>query len=306
MQREIICGILAIAVLLLLIRLLRLRHQLRQIAAELRRSREQNYNRKLTVPLFDRALNEAASEINHNLDFQQKRKIAAELAEQRLRQSVSDIAHDLRTPMTVIKGNLQLIEQSEQLTPAGKEQLAVCSEKVSVLKKMADDFFELSVLESDSSAVPLQKVSLTALLMQFVADHEAVIRMHALEPEIQLPEQTVYVMADPDMLNRMLDNLLNNTLRYAKGSFTLRLEADGVVFENDVENAKLPEPSRMFERSYRADASRSSGNAGLGLYIVRLLAEKQRAEVSAALSGRLLSIRLRSQPAERARGESVY
>ena len=73
MQREIICGILAIAVLLLLIRLLRLRHQLRQIAAELRRSREQNYNRKLTVPLFDRALNEAASEINHNLDFQQKR-----------------------------------------------------------------------------------------------------------------------------------------------------------------------------------------------------------------------------------------
>lgn len=297
MQRDIICGILLLAVLLLLIRLLRIRHQLRSIAAELRRTRDQDYNRKLTVPLFDRALNEAAAEINHNLDYQQQRKLAAELAEQRLRQSVSDIAHDLRTPMTVIKGNLQLIEQSEQLTPAGREQLAVCSEKVSVLKKMADDFFELSVLESDSSKVPLQKVSLTAVLMQFIADHEAVIRMHELEPDIQFPAQTVYVMADPEMLNRMLENLLNNTLRYAKGSFVLRLEPDGAVFENDVESAKLPDPSRMFERSYRADASRSSGSAGLGLYIVRLLAEKQQAEASAALSGSQLSIRLRFQRA---------
>ncbi len=292
-----LAGGLGLCCVILLAYLVLLRKQLRNITEELRKNRETDYNRRLSLTLFDRALNDAAAEINNSLDHQQMLKYTAQRAENNLRQSISDIAHDLRTPMTVIKGNLQLIENSGELSEKNAEYLSVCSEKADALRQMADTFFELSVLESDRGTVPLHTVNLTNLLMQFLADHEPVIRMHALEPDVILPEKTVFVMADPQLLARMLENLLNNTLRYAQESFQIRLEPDGVCFSNAVDAAALPDPERIFDRSYRAEASRTGRNAGLGLYIVRLLAEKQKAEASAQLDGAQLVIRLRFRQA---------
>ncbi|MBR5723296.1 MAG: HAMP domain-containing histidine kinase [Oscillospiraceae bacterium] len=288
-----LAGALGVCCLLLLVYLLRMKRQLYKIAEELRKNMDTDYNHRLSVTLFDRSVETVAAEINRSLDYQQRLKYTAQCAENNLRQSLSDIAHDLRTPLTVVKGNLQLIAGSGELTGENQDYLAVCTEKADALRQMADAFFELSVLESDSRPVPLQKVDLTKLLMQFIADHEPVIRMQNQEPEVVLPPHTVTVMADPQMLGRMLENLLNNALRYAQGSFQIRLEQDGVVFANTVAPENRPDPARLFDRSYRAEPSRTSKNAGLGLYIVRLLAEKQQAAAEASMDGDLLTLRLR-------------
>ena len=292
-----LAGGLGICCVLLLLYLLLMRRQLRKIAAELRKNAETDYNRRVSLMLLDSALSETAAEINCCLDHQQKLKYSAQCAESNLRQSLSDIAHDLRTPLTVVKGDLQLIAGSGELSAGNMAYLEVCTEKTEAIRKMADTFFELSVLESDRAPVPLQKVNLTNQLMQFLADHEPVIRMQQAEPEVVFPEKTVFVMADPQLLLRMLENLLNNTLRYAQGSFQIRLEQDGVSFANAVDPAARPDPARLFDRSYRVDTARTGSNAGLGLYIVRLLAEKQEAAVEAALDGDLLTIHLRFREA---------
>ena len=277
----------------LIVYLLLVKRQLKKIAEELRKNMDTDYNRRVSVTLFDRSVEAVASEINRSLDHQQRLKYTAQCAENNLQQSLSDIAHDLRTPLTVIKGNVQLIAASGELTGENQDYLAVCSEKAETLRQMADAFFELSVLESESKPVPLQKVDLTKLMMQFIADHEPVIRMQHQEPEVVFLPQTVTVMADPQMLGRMLENLLNNVLRYAQGSFQIRLEQDGVVFANTVAAENRPDPARLFDRSYRAEPSRTGKHAGLGLYIVRLLAEKQHAAAEASLEGTLLTLRLR-------------
>ena len=165
-----LAGGLGLCCVILLAYLVLLRKQLRNITEELRKNRETDYNRRLSLTLFDRALNDAAAEINNSLDHQQMLKYTAQRAENNLRQSISDIAHDLRTPMTVIKGNLQLIENSGELSEKNAEYLSVCSEKADALRQMADTFFELSVLESDRGTVPLHTVNLTNLLMQFLAE----------------------------------------------------------------------------------------------------------------------------------------
>lgn len=268
--------------------------QLRQVTKELHRNLDPAYNRQITVTLLDSSLSRLTAEINCSLDAQRRLKRDAERAERSLRQSVSDIAHDLRTPMTVIKGNLQLLAQEEQLSARGADYLAISREKADALKEMADTFFEMSVLESDDAAAQLTQVNLTKVLMQFLADSEAAIRLHHLEPAIAFPEKTVYIKADEQMLLRMLGNVLNNLLKYAKGSFRLSVSQDDagctLAFSNPVAADQMPDPSLMFTRSYRADASRSGGSAGLGLYIVRLLAEKQNAKVSAETAGNLLTI----------------
>jgi signal transduction histidine kinase len=293
-----ICAVLTVVVVLLVTRLVLIRRTLREIREELQKTREMSYNRQIRISLVDRELTEVTAEINRNLDYQKQLKLQAERAEAGLRLSISDIAHDLRTPLTVVKGNLQLLEQDQELGVKSRVFLRVCREQSDRLKEMVDDFFEMSVLESERISAVLQRVDITAVLMQFIIDHEAVLRAHDLEPELELPEKSIFIQADEQMLTRMLGNLLNNTVKYAKGTFRVRLEMieEGrycrLTFSNAVEHEERLNVSQLFERSYRADGARGGRGAGLGLYIVKLLAEKQGASVGAVCAQGQLSIEL--------------
>ena len=266
---------------------------MRKLKNELALTRDKSYNRQLTVSLIDKDFSALATEMNKNLDYQKQMKLQSERAERNLKQSVSDIAHDLRTPLTVIKGNLQMLESEGHLSERGEEYLRVCSEKSESMKQMADAFFELAVLESDSTVVTLSKVNITNLLMQFIADNEAVIRSCRLNPDVIFPERTVFAQADEQLLMRMFSNLLNNIVKYAEHDFTVALEATeskcGITFSNPV-NSENIDVEHLFDRTYRADKSRHGTSAGLGLYIVKLLAEKQSAQVDAVLKNNVLKI----------------
>lgn len=289
----IISIVLAIALIVLAVQLLSLKSEMRKLKTELELTRNKSYNRQLTVSLIDKDFSALATEMNKNLDYQKRLKLESERAERNLKQSVSDIAHDLRTPLTVIKGNLQMLEQEEKLSERGMEYLRICSEKSESMKQMADEFFELSVLESDSTEAALSKVNITNLLMQFIADNEAVIRSCRLTPEIIFPEKTVFARADEQLMMRMFSNLLNNIVKYAESEFTIALETDGskcrITFSNPV-NSEHIDVEHLFDRTYRADKSRHGTSAGLGLYIVKLLAEKQSAQVAAIIENNVLKI----------------
>ena len=143
------------------------------------------------------------------------------------------------------------------------------------------------MLESNSSQVPLTRIDLTSAVMMFLAENEGRIRLAGIEPEIVFPPKTVFINADEQLLGRILGNLLGNVLKYSAGD--LKITVGSISFENSVAG-ELPDPERLFDRSYRADSARNGSGAGIGLYIVRLLAEKQRASVSAGLQGNRLCV----------------
>ncbi len=269
----------------LIIYIIRLKNSMKDIKNELILTRNTDYNRQLTVDLVDKSLSEMTAEMNHNLDYQKKLKEKSEAAELSLKQSVSDIAHDLRTPLTVISGNLQMLKKEEALSPTAMEYIRTSEEKCAAMKVMADDFFELSVLESDYSSAQLERVNMTNELMQFIADNEAVIRGNNLIPDIVFPEKSVFAMADRLLLSRIMGNLLNNVIKYARKSFRIKLSEEekgvSVTFSNTVTADRKIDTEHLFDRTYRADKARSGGGAGLGLYIVKLLAQKQNAQVFA-------------------------
>ncbi|MBQ7980440.1 MAG: HAMP domain-containing histidine kinase [Oscillospiraceae bacterium] len=291
----IISIVLAIISIALAVQLLSLKSEMRKLKKELALTRDKGYNRQLTVSLIDKDFSTLVTEMNKNLDYQKQLKLQSEQAERSLKQSVSDIAHDLRTPLTVIKGNLQMLEREEKLSERGMGYLRVCGEKSEAMKQMADEFFELSVLESDSIEIALSKVNITNLLMQFIADNEAVIRSCRLTPDVIFSEKTVFAFADEQLLLRMFSNLLNNIVKYAESEFTIALKANEnkcvITFSNPVNSGNI-DTEHLFERTYRADKSRHGTSAGLGLYIVKLLAQKQGAEVAAELEDNVLKIRV--------------
>lgn len=282
-----------------------LKREIRIIQKELSLTRKQSYNRQLTVTLYDRDLTNMAVELNCNLDYQRQLKLKTKQEEEKIKQSISDIAHDLRTPLTVVKGNLQMIDAG-QMKEQDKNYLNICHDKLEVLKIMVDDFFEMSVLESDSTPVNLTVVNATNTLMQFVVDNETLIREHGLCPDIRLPEKSVVILADLRMFERMLGNLLNNVMKYAMDSFIISMEINDsgenpvcrITFSNRIIRDLDLDVEHLFDRTYRGNQERHGNGAGLGLYIVKLLAIKQEAKVSAEKDGDMLAVRMEFQMKE--------
>lgn len=279
--------VLSLVCLFLLFYLLLLKHQMHNLTSELKENRKEEYNKQLRVQLFDPDLTNLTTELNHNIDYQTDLKRKALHQEQASRQAISDIAHDLRTPLTVVKGNLQLMEREGNLSAKDLEYLHICYNQTEDLKRMVDDFFELSLLESDDSSAQLIEVNLTSLLMNVILEHEILICDKKLTPEINLPDKTIMIQGNVQYLERMFGNLLNNICKYATDTFSLSLkETDNtciVEFANPVEDTSSLDVTKLFDRTYMADASRNKPGTGLGLYIVKLLATKQGASVSAEI-----------------------
>lgn len=314
----IISSMLLLIVIILAVRLYVLKRELRHVKENLINTRNEDNNQQVTITLVDRDLVDMSVELNHNLDYQKQLKLEAEQAKQQMKQSISDIAHDLRTPITVVKGNLQMLANDPTLSPQSKEYLTISLNKTETLKGMVDEFFELAVLESDTAPIELGKVDLTRVLVEFMVENEAVIRERELIPELRLPERSVYAMADEQLLMRMLSNLLNNVVKYAKDSFVVSLEEkvkentkDNVkdaakdkdsgkensgnviiTISNSVDPTKPFDVERLFDRTYRGEKARTGQGAGLGLYIVKLLAQKQNVKVEANITEGRLNIQM--------------
>ncbi len=268
--------------------LILLKCNIKKMTKDLAQTREADYNRELRIDLCDRGLVNLATEMNENLSYQKQLKLSYEQKGRQLEQSIADIAHDLRTPLTVVKGNLQMLE-GENLSEKGREYLAAGEQRAETLKTMVDEFFELSLLESDDKAVTTETFDLTAFLTDFVLSHEVMIREKGLEPTFNLPEKNVLVKANREMLGRVFSNLLTNITKYAKDTFTLSIKEataetpSEVLLTNRIADGETPDVDHIFDRTYRADKARSDGSAGLGLAIVKLLMEKMGGAITAAI-----------------------
>ena len=290
MKYLVVMAVLSVIIIFLIIRLFIIKGNIRQVRNELKKTKDEGYNRQLRVSLMDKDVESLAGEINSNLDYQKNLKLETEKSRRQLEQSISDIAHDLRTPLTVVKGNLQMLEK-EPLSEKGRAYLDISVKKSEDLKGMVDEFFELSVLESDSKPAELTKIDIVAFLAEFIIENETLIRNAELTPEITFPEKSVFINANKEMLGRVFNNLIGNILKYAEGSFELVVEEiqaeDGchIRVGNRVSNPSSIDIDHIFDRTYRADKTRSAGSAGLGLYIARLLVEKQKGSMTACLEG---------------------
>ena len=196
------------------------------------------------------------------------------------RNFMADISHELRTPLSVLKGELEAIEDG--IRPMSLKTIQSLQSEVETLNKLVNDLYELSLSDVGALAYRKTRVDVRNILSQSVAAFEDRFAEKSIRVSLNIdPLQSAECDADPMRLQQMFMNLLENSARYTDDGGKLEIictNTDHLVqidFQDSspgVDPEKLP---HLFERFYRADYSRSraTGGSGLGLAISRNIAE---------------------------------
>jgi signal transduction histidine kinase len=195
------------------------------------------------------------------------------------RQLVAAASHDLRTPLASLRLLVDSIDDGVATGETRDRYLGEIRTHVGVLSDLVDDLFELSRIAAGDISWTIRQVELGALINETVAAMRAQADARGVRVAAELPEGSLIAAADPEKVQRVLFNLIQNAIRHtpADGSVTVRARAQGKGLEVEVDDegegiAEADAP-RVFEAFYRGDASRGEDGAGLGLAIAKAIVE---------------------------------
>ncbi|MEO1245466.1 MAG: ATP-binding protein [Pseudomonadota bacterium] len=214
---------------------------------------------------------------------------------------IADIAHELRTPLAVLRGELDAIEDGVRTFDAGTRKSLQA--EVRRLNKLVADLHDLSVYDDGKLDYELSEVDVCALLGRVLQGAEARLKSAGIELDRELPRLPIDVFADEQRLEQVFGNLLENTLRYTDFPGRLRVScgttADSAVIEFADSSPGVPERAlaRVFDRLFRVEASRSReyGGSGLGLAICKAIVTAHGGSIEAknsSMGGLLIVLRL--------------
>lgn len=199
------------------------------------------------------------------------------------RELVANVSHDLRTPLAQIQGYLEtLVLKEERLTPKERrEYLEVALRQTERLTRLVAELFELARLDARTRGPDAEVFSPAELVQDVVQKFRLEAEHRGLDLEADLPPDAPFVRADLGLVERLLDNLIENAFRHtpAGGSVTVSLrpmeEAVQIEVADTGEGIAPEQMEDIFERFRRGAAGRGRENegAGLGLPIARRIAE---------------------------------
>ena len=202
---------------------------------------------------------------------------------------ITNVSHDLRTPLTSIIGYLGLIEDKQYQNEEDiLKYTHIAYEKAKQMKNLVDDLFEYTKVQQHGAPVNIMWVDLNQLLEQLTASFALEADRRGIEISSKVVPHPLMIEADPEKLGRVFNNLVANAFKYGNGGSYIRItahqEQDKVVVKVANDGTPIPEKaqSHLFERFYRAEASRSraTGGTGLGLAIVKSIVDLHHGQVT--------------------------
>lgn len=237
-----------------------------------------------------RELNEFASAFAEMRDGLRESLGRQSELEQERRVFIAAMAHDLRTPLTSVRGYLEGIRDGVARTPEMMDRyVGIALEKTAALERLVDGLFNFSRTEYLSQTPNREPLDLGAFLAETVDGFAPQAEAKDVALNLDAGPEPIQVLADPAMLHRVVDNLLDNALRHtpAGGSVTVGwrggLSEARFWVQDSGQGLPPDELDRVFTLSYRADKARSTrtGGAGLGLAIAKRLVEAHGGHIAA-------------------------
>ena len=261
-------------------------------------------------------MRKAADEIREGISYRLKTDTNTLL-------DIASISHDIRTPLTAIRGYLELLE-GEEKTENTIRYLSVISERTEVLSKLTEELFQYTVAASVVSSMKVKddmeterepgKIEVKAdlsederrkneaedlggLIEESLLASYAVLVQNGINPDVQLPEEKVKCNINAKIAHRIIENILNNATKYSDGDLHITLNEQGeVLFANHTLSLDAVQTGRLFDRFYTVENAKTA--TGLGLAIAKQLTEQMGGSIAAWYEDGMLYLKLTFSVAE--------
>ena len=289
--RILILGAPALCAFVLGARLYLLRRAIREAADELDEKLRTDTNTLISISSGDRAMRALAARMNRQLAALRRERLRLQNGDAELKAAVTNISHDLRTPLTAICGHIDLLSQ-ETLPESAARRIEIIRERAETMRDLTEELLKYSVICASADDLRMEPVSLNDVLEQSIAGLYGALTARGIQPQIDMPNAPVVRTLDKVALRRILDNVIENAVRYSDGDLSAALAPDGEIrIENSAANLTAVQAARLFDRFYTVHSAR--GGTGLGLSIAKGLTEKMGGEIGADVRAGRLCVRIR-------------
>ena len=251
--------------------------QIRQISQKLKEIIETDSGEQLMLFTGNKELIELSAQINALIERHRKTKADYRRSEISSRKMLSNISHDIKTPLTVILGYLEIMRLNGTAT---EEMLKKTEKKAQSVMELINQFFTLAKLEAGDMNMEISKIDVCEICRESVLDFYEILTQNGFEVDISIPETSVYIPGNNEGIRRILFNLISNVVRYgADGKYLgifLRNEEKRVCIDVIDKGKGIDKQfaDRIFDRLFTLEdcRNRSIQGNGLGLTIARTLA----------------------------------
>lgn len=261
-----------------------MQRQLKQISRKLAEIQDTDSNEYVMNFTDNKALMELLAQINRLLEERKKIKADFCRSENSLKKMLSNISHDIKTPMTVILGYLEILKMDSMKE---NEMLLKVEQKTQQVMELINQFFTLAKLEAGDADIEISKIDICESCRESVLDFYEILTQKEFQVEAEIPEEPVFVQGNKDALRRILFNIISNAVRYGSDGKYM-----GIFFRSDDKYVYVDVEDRgkgidkafaqnVFERLFTMEDSRNreiQGN-GLGLTIAQNLARQMGGEI---------------------------
>ena len=258
--------------------------QLKEISQKLEKIQDTDSDENIMMFTDEQALMELLVQINRLLENQRTMKVDYRRSQISAKKMLSNISHDIKTPMTVILGYLEIMRINGDKED---EMLLKVEQKAKRVMELINQFFTLAKLEAGDMELEISRINICEVCRENILDFYELLKQKEFQVEVKIPEEAVFIMGNKEALHRILYNLISNVIRYGLDGRYLGLVLRSVkndVYIDVIDKGKGIEKEfagNVFERLFTMEDSRNrriQGN-GLGLTIAQTLAQQLGGEI---------------------------
>jgi len=258
--------------------------QLKEISQKLEKIQDTDSDENIMMFTDEQALMELLVQINRLLENQRKMKVDYRRSQISAKKMLSNISHDIKTPMKVILGYLEIMRINGDKED---EMLLKVEQKAKRVMELINQFFTLAKLEAGDMELEISRINICEVCRENILDFYELLKQKEFQVEVKIPEEAVFIMGNKEALHRILYNLISNVIRYGLDGRYLGLVLRSVkndVYIDVIDKGKGIEKEfagNVFERLFTMEDSRNrriQGN-GLGLTIAQTLAQQLGGEI---------------------------
>lgn len=248
-------------------------------------------NNLITISTNDNELKKLANVLNKSLKKLRKLELEYKNGNQELKSSITNISHDLRTPLTAIRGYLDLMDNNN-LTDKQTNYLKIIDSKVKDLTELTEQLFDFSKTLDIQNGLKKESICLNDILEDTLASFYSLFKASNITPKIKICEEKVVRLLNENMLKRIFENIISNAIKYSENDFNVKMYNDGTIeFSNKTDKLDQVSLEKLFSRYYTVKNAKKSN--GIGLSIAKQLVDLSNGKIDAEYKNSNLIIKVK-------------